>query len=79
MKGKPTMEEFLKKLEKTPRGVFKPHIFHNVAGNILEVHWEGVEYYSEWLTPQISILRALDDKRIVGCQLSSLKAFYQQK
>ncbi len=68
-----SFEDFvLRAIKDAPSEPFKPNAFHNTDGDLLEVFWENVSYYAEWLNPKVTVLRAEDDKRIVGCQVWGL-------
>jgi hypothetical protein len=41
-----------------------------VADRIIEIYFEHVESeYAQWINPYLTLLRAEDDNRVVGCQI----------
>lgn len=66
------LNEVLKLMESMSKVEFKPHAFFNRPGDLLEVFFENVPHYGEWVNPEIYLLRAQDDNRVVGCQVWKL-------
>jgi hypothetical protein len=50
-------------------GPFKPAAHYSHNGDMLEVYFEDVPAYSENLTPDIVLIRADDDRRVVGVKV----------
>lgn len=61
------LDEFMKKalFGITPEA-FKPFAFYNVHGDMIEVYWENVSGYGEWLNSTITLMKARDDHRVIG-------------
>jgi hypothetical protein len=67
-------EEFAKKVmgffsEKDCQN-FKPQVYYNKAGDMIEVMWESADYYGEYINPGLTLYKAQDDNRVVGCEIN---------
>lgn len=51
-----------------PKG-FRPVPSFSVAGNMLSVYFEDDPGFAETLNPQVTVIRAFSDRRIVGVKL----------
>jgi hypothetical protein len=65
------LEELTKDI---PRGPFKPDAYYNTTGDFIEAIFEPVSYYAQWVNHRLTILRAQDDHRVVGCQVTWVKS-----
>jgi hypothetical protein len=61
-------------LENVPRRPFKPDAYYSETGDFIEAIFEPVSYYAEWVNHRMAILRATEDDRIVGCQITWVKS-----
>lgn len=66
--GMSDLDEFMQKLlkEAEQSGPFKPCCYYNRAGHQHEVYLENVPYIGEWINRDITVYRAMDDRRIIG-------------
>lgn len=64
-KGTVTLDEFIKDLDKMPRGKFKPFAYHNVLGDMIEVFWSNESHFAQWLNREITLLVSQKDKKTV--------------
>lgn len=65
-------------VEKLTRPPWKPHVYYNEEGDILDVTLSNVAYIARWLTPHITILIEINEEgketgEIVGFQIWGLK------
>lgn len=51
----------------------RPGWYHSKDGDCIFAHWEDVPSYAERINGPITVYRAMDDKRIVGCQLKGVE------
>ena len=51
------------------KGPFQPAPRYSEVGGMLEVHFEDVPAYVKPVNPQVTLLLAFDDKRVVGVKV----------
>lgn len=68
--------ENCKLLEPSPP--WKPNVFYNQDGNMIEVSLSKEPYYGVWLTPHITLLIGNDSKEIVGVEICGIKQLLQK-
>lgn len=59
-------------------GKFEPGAWYSKEGDCIFVHWEGVPYYAEWINHDLTLYRAMDDKRIVGCAITWITSLMEK-
>lgn len=64
-------EENCKLLE--PRPPWKPNVFYNKDGNMIEVSLSTDPYYGVWLTPQVTLLLSSETEEIIGVEICGIK------
>ena len=51
---------------------WKPTVFYNKEGDLLEIYLSSVSHYAKWISPGISLLLSQDNNEIVGVQIENL-------
>jgi len=75
-KSKPlTNEEFAEAVQKIvgfvkPDENFKPQVYYNKDGDLIEVYWEAADYYGEYINSSLTLYKAQDDDRVIGCEIN---------
>lgn len=57
---------------------FQPGAWHNKDGDMLEIYFENVDHIAKWVNPQLTLLLARDDGRIIGCYVEGLQKVLEQ-
>lgn len=52
---------------------FKPYFYYHTELDTLECFWENAQDYGDWLNPWLTLMRAVDDNRIVGCKIGGIR------
>lgn len=78
-----TNEEFAKAVQKIvglvkPDKNFKPQAYYNQDGDLIEVYWENVDYYGEWLNHGLTLYKAQDDNRVIGCEINWIESLIEK-
>ena len=60
-------------LPRSPK-VFKPLALYSTVGDVLQVYLEDEPAYAQQVSPEITVLRAFSDGRIVGVKVSYVAA-----
>lgn len=65
-------EEFQKQILEAAAsaGPFQVKPYWNNEGKQIEVLFENVEHYGDWLNHSVTLFRAMDNNRVVGCIIS---------
>src|SRR3990172_5114838 len=64
--AKNSLDEFIKKeLPKIKPGPFKPTVFYNREGDLLEVYLSNESHYARWISPQLTALHSQKSYYIV--------------
>jgi len=78
--GFKNLEDFLRHCKATtpPRPPWKPDVFYNKEGDILEVRFVDPDkiqngHYAEWLNPHITLLRDQRTKEVIGVEIWGMK------
>ncbi len=64
------IERFL--AENPPAGAFTPYTLFHQAADALTIYLEGSPDYSEQVDDVITVFRALNDNRVVGCRIDGI-------
>jgi len=64
-----TLEEFVAELQTRIQPEFKPYIYHNKHGNLLEIVWKSNTSYSDWKNNNIDLERDMETKEIIGLKI----------
>lgn len=67
-----TLKEWLDGRKGTRPGPFKPHAVYLRDGDFINVYWEDERCYTERLTDDIELFKAMSDSRVVGCRILKL-------
>ncbi len=69
-----TLEEAMKQMGLGPPRPFRPVVWVNKDGGLVELYLEDVPCYHEWIAGEradASIIRAMDDHRVIGVCLDA--------
>lgn len=69
-----TLQDALKQLGLGEPKPFRPCVWVNKEGGLIELYLEDVPCYHEWITGEradASIIRAMDDQRVIGVCLDA--------
>lgn len=67
------LETILARIKVTkPRKPFGPKPIYNEFMDAVDVFWKDVGYYSHWLTPEVTLHKAIGTDEIVGVQVCGI-------
>jgi len=69
-------DEFVAQLEaimSNPVEEFKPFVYYNKDGDLIEVYWTNDDYYAEWINHNLSIYRHMETNEIIGVEINWIK------
>jgi hypothetical protein len=52
---------------------FEPHATYNAEGDLMEVYLLPVPNYAQWINPQLTVLRSMENDTIVGMLIHGIK------
>ena len=58
---------------------FKPSVFYNEPGDMLEIMLSNECYYGKWITPQVTMLIGTESGEVVGVNISGIKKLINGK
>lgn len=70
------LTDFFSELSDPPG--FKAEPWYNRSGDCLEFHFAEDEYYAERVDDVLTAYRAIDDDRVVGCQVKGVSALFEK-
>ncbi len=67
-------EEFAKKVmgffSEKDCANFKPQVYSNKDGDLIEVVWEAADYYGEYVNSSLTLYKAQSDGRVIGVEIN---------
>lgn len=69
------LNDLLNKIINQPLPEFKPHVWYNTDGDMIEVYWKKDNSYGVWINHNLTLLKSQDTDEVVGVLIEDVSRF----